>query len=448
MKMLTSFESLFNFSRRKLFIAFFIVIIAQIIDATIGNLSDVLKQFTISLGGISLFLVISGICIFGQFFILGMVKKRNKDQIIKGIRFNTFERIVTIVQYALTAIMIIVAMQIIISSQYYTFLINITIIISTGLGIYLMSSLSFWFFSWFRILKTIILLLYGLSSVAFVIFLVSTNILFNTILIEKSSVINPQSDVIFPSNLPGSIITLANTLQTYSALIAFILLWGGNIILLSQNIHRIGRVKFWILLSMPLILFSSFYLSIYQSIAGTLPAENLSSVVMPVLLIIFPGIIAISLIGFSFYSISKPLDNTTIIKDFMIITSYGIILFFTTTLTSIAGLGFPPFGLLNILLIGPFSFLISNSFYRSAISVAEDINLRKSIKNTTKKELKLLDDIGTAKMYQEIEKKVTLISKANADSLLEQTGIEPSLTDNEIRDLFSEIIKSKQEFGH
>ena len=93
---------------------------------------------------------------------------------------------------------------------------------------------------------------------------------------------------------------------------------------------------------------------------------------MPVLLIIFSGIVAISLIGFSFFSIAKPLSNNTVIKDYMIITSYGFILFFTTTLTSIAGLGFPPFGLLNVLLIGPFSFLISSSFYNSAISVAEE----------------------------------------------------------------------------
>lgn len=423
--------------------------IAQIIDATIGNLSDVLKQFAVSLFGIVLFLVMGGICIFGQFFILGVVKKRNKEQRTNGIHFGIFEKVVTIVQYILTAIMTIVAIQIIFSSRYYTILINVAVIVSAGLGVYLMSYLSFWFFSWFRILKTIILLLYGLASAAIVIFLVSTIILFNTILIEKAAVIYPHSNVVFPVNMPGTLITLANTAQTYSGLIAFILLWCGTTILLSQNIHRIGRVKFWILLSMPLVFFSSFYLSIYQSIAGTPSTENLlSGVVMPVLLIIFSGIVAISLIGFSFFSIAKPLSNNTVIKDYMIITSYGFILFFTTTLTSIAGLGFPPFGLLNVLLIGPFSFLISSSFYNSAISVAEDMNLRRAIKNTTNLELKLLDDMGTAKVYQEMETKITKISKANADSLTELTGIEPSLTDDEIRDLLADIIEAKQRLGH
>ena len=45
------------------------------------------------------------------------------------------------------------------------------------------------------------------------------------------------------------------------------------------------------------------------------------------------------------------------------------------------------------------------------------MNLRRVIKNTTNLELKLLDDMGTAKMYQEMETKITKISKANADSL-------------------------------
>ena len=203
-EILPNIKSLLNFSKRKLFIAFLIVMIAQIIDATIGNLSDVLKQFAVSLFGIVLFLVIGGICIFGQFFILGVVKKRNKEQRTNGIHFGIFEKVVTIVQYFLTAIMTIVAIQIIFSSRYYTILINVAVIVSAGLGVYLMSYLSFWFFSWFRILKTIILLLYGLASAAIVIFLVSTIILFNTILIEKAAVIYPQSNVAFPVNMPGN----------------------------------------------------------------------------------------------------------------------------------------------------------------------------------------------------------------------------------------------------
>jgi hypothetical protein len=58
--------------------------------------------------------------------------------------------------------------------------------------------------------------------------------------------------------------------------------------------------------------------------------------------------------------------------------------------------------------------------------------------------LKLLDDIGTAEMYKDIESKVTILTKANADLLTEQSAIEPSLTDHEIRDYLAIITKETQ----
>jgi hypothetical protein len=126
--------------------------------------------------------------------------------------------------------------------------------------------------------------------------------------------------------------------------------------------------------------------------------RKMISIVLPVLLIIFSGIVAANLIGIAFRSVAKPLSDTTLIKSYMIITAYAFILFFATTLTSIGGVGYPPFGIVNVLLVGPFSYLKLNGLYRSAISVAEDINLRQSLRNRTKKELKLLDDIGAAQM--------------------------------------------------
>jgi hypothetical protein len=69
------------------------------------------------------------------------------------------------------------------------------------------------------------------------------------------------------------------------------------------------------------------------------------------------------------------------------------------------------------------------------------VNLRLSIKNTTRADLKLLDDIGTAEMYKDIESKVTRLTKANADLLTEQSGIEPSLTDDEVRNYLEFVTK-------
>jgi predicted membrane protein len=267
-------------------------------------------------------------------------------------------------------------------------------------------------------------------------------ILFSLILQDKPSLVNPQSNVIFPPN------SLANTVQNISGVISFLLIWGGTILLLHHNIHRIGKVKFWALVSTPLIFFSSFYLSFFQSIAGPVPTgeDPITSIVIPILVIIFSGITAATLIGVAFRSVAMALSHTPIIRDYLIITSYGFILFFTATLTSIAGTGYPPFGLVNVLLLGPFSFLVLNGLYRSAICVAEDTKLRRSIRTLAQRESKLLDMAATAEIQRDIQNRVTAAVRTNAELLEEQSGVESSLTDSEIREQLETVTQELKKY--
>jgi antitoxin component HigA of HigAB toxin-antitoxin module len=85
--------------------------------------------------------------------------------------------------------------------------------------------------------------------------------------------------------------------------------------------------------------------------------------------------------------------------------------------------------------------LILIGLYHSAISVANDVTLRKSIKNSALRKSRLLDSIGTAQMTQEIENKVTKMTADNANRLTEQSGIEPSLTDKEIKSYLDEVLE-------
>jgi heme/copper-type cytochrome/quinol oxidase subunit 2 len=73
----------------------------QIIDESIGNLADILKGFTTSFWGLTLFVFLAMIYGFGQYFILGMIKAKNKEQQIKRSHFNMLETVVTVVQVIL-----------------------------------------------------------------------------------------------------------------------------------------------------------------------------------------------------------------------------------------------------------------------------------------------------------------------------------------------------------
>ena len=427
------------YSNMKIFVLFLVLIVVQAIDAMIGNLADIFRDFAVSFWGIALFVGFSIIYGFVQYFLLNIVKAKNKEQEIKRSHFKMLEKAVTAVQYILIAIMVSIVLQIIFTSQYYTGTLNIAVTISAGFAVYMLGLLAYWFLSWFVRTKALIVLLYGLAMAVSTIATIGMIILFNTILLDKQAIITPQSEVIYPD--PSA---WANTFQTISGVVSFTLVWGGTVLLLRHNIYRIGRIKFWVLSSIPLIVFSTIYLSLYQAIPGVMEDDPINSIVIPVLFIIYTGIAAAILIGLAFSSIARSLSNEISIRDYLFIVSYGFILFFVTTLTSIAGGGYPPFGIVNVLLVGPLSFLILTGLYRSAVAVADDARLRRLVRDTTKKELDLLYDIGSAEASKNIERKVITIMQKNRDVLAQQSGIEPSLTDMEIQDLVAIIQKERE----
>jgi hypothetical protein len=85
--------------------------------------------------------------------------------------------------------------------------------------------------------------------------------------------------------------------------------------------------------------------------------------------------------------------------------------------------------------------MILIGLYYSATSVANDLKLRKSIKHSAREELKLLDNIGTAQTINETQNKVLEVTKRNAQSLVNNTGVELSLTDDEMRRYINDAIE-------
>jgi len=417
------------------------MLIVQAIELTISVAPDIFKEFTISLSGISLFVAISAIYIFGQFFILGMVKAKNEESEIKRFSINTIEKVVTAVQYFLAAVVLTIIAQLIYSSQYSTALLTVNATISYGLAGCLTGMLAYWLFSWFRISRGLVVLLYGLAATMIAINAFDSLILFDVVLINKPSIITPESETVAVGNFPAdNPMNIVATIQAISLNAYYLLAWGGTIILLYHNIRRIGKARFWILVTTPMLFFMSFYVTFYQTLNPPSPTGTLGSAIIPLLIIIFSAIAALILFGLAFYSIARSISEKIRVRDYMIITAYGIILFFIAAGATITGAGYPPFGIVNVSLVGPFSFLILIGLYRSAMSIAEDAKLRQSIKGS-----RLLESIGTAEMRREIEKKVMTAIRESADDLTRKSGVEPSLTDEEIRSIAEHATREIQE---
>jgi hypothetical protein len=426
--------------------------IAIVIEYGISNVADILSKQIITPEGIVLFIVIAAIYVVGQYLILQMIKAKNRESKVKIPFSRLIDKVVTVVNYVLAAIMVFVVFQIVVIAHFYTNLLSMSTALSYGLAILLMSILAYQFLTWFKVNKSLVVLLYGLAAAAFIVNGVDTIVYYDAILLGKPLMTSPQSQVIFQTGFtPGTAMSVVNIVQTYSLNGYFLLMWGGTILLLRHNIKRVGRVKFWILVSFPVVFFLSYEVSYYQTFYPSSPVTTAisSNLMLPIWLDTYAITVSGVLFGIGFRSVSRSVSQHSHVRDYMIFTAYGFILFLTSANATVLQAAYPPFGLASVSLVGLASFLILTGLYNSAISIAHDVEIRKSIRSSTlQQSSKILDSMGTAQMIREIEQKVMQVSKDTASRLAEQSGVEPSLSDEEMRSyldyVVEEIVKVKR----
>ena len=85
--------------------------------------------------------------------------------------------------------------------------------------------------------------------------------------------------------------------------------------------------------------------------------------------------------GFVFLVVARHIHNR-MLKGFMVITAFGFVLLFISNQVFLVAASYPPYGAVTICYYGLSSYLILIGLYASAISVSQDVALRKSIKKS------------------------------------------------------------------
>jgi hypothetical protein len=84
--------------------------------------------------------------------------------------------------------------------------------------------------------------------------------------------------------------------------------------------------------------------------------------------------------------------------------------------------------------------LIDVGLYSSAVSLSQDLTLRNTIRKTVLEQSKLLDSIATAQMEKELQTCVLTIAQKTSHQMKENTGIETSRTEDDLRDYMSVVM--------
>jgi hypothetical protein len=431
-----------------IFVIICTIVITLIFDTSIAKLYHFIYGQVFSASNIeqsikwniAAFIAIAIVYAVGQYFVLGFVNSKSK--VIMGTKhahLNVIHKLVSIAQYALVALIVFIILQMTITSSYFVVILSTAIEISYTLSIIILAFLAQQFFSWFKSDRNSVVLLYGLAAAALSINAGFTLLYVVDLFTNQPTAIQPH--ILHTSASPSSASTF-NLAYVISSVLSFLVTWIATAFLLRHYSKRLGRTVYWIIVSVPLVYFLGQFQPLFLNLFS---AYRLSD---PVTFgIIYTLVFNLSkplggvMFGIAFWSVARGIHQGQV-REYMIISAYGLVLLFTSNQGIIlVNLDYPPLGLATISFVGLSSYLILVGIYSAAISIAQDVKLRQTIKKIAIKESRLLDSIGFAEVERQIVQNVLSTIKQNQENMKYETGIDTSLDENDVTNYLLEAIK-------
>jgi hypothetical protein len=254
---------------------------------------------------------------------------------------------------------------------------------------------------------------------------------------SKQEIVTPISEVSFANydNASWQLLVIRSAYD-YSDSVSFVLIWMATALLLLHYRRRLGLVKFWIIITLPLI----YYLSTFVDAVGLYePQSDLESFYYDIygsLNTTAGGL----MFGIAFMVIAKRIDNQTI-KGYMTLAAYGLILLYISGQIVLTACSYPPFGIATIFYQGLSSFLLLIGLSSTAISLSERAELRRSIRKSLEDQhSNLIGNMGLSEVQRDIDRRVTPIFQRYAEQMNKQTPIDLTISKEEVRQYIKEIL--------
>jgi hypothetical protein len=416
------------------------------LDSLFSNISDLSgEQLTEGIRILIFSVLVACIVISGRYLLAYYSKRMRVELRLVRRDLTLMSKVITIIQMILSTALVLILLQIILTLQYYTALLSLVMITSYLLGSLMLGLLSYKFFRWYKSKRNTLILLYALSSAALCITSATTIIAQATIMLNHYPIVVEHVSLAeFPSvdeNVEG----FAAALLEISYLIGFgavMLTWGATMLMLHNYSSQLGKLKYWFVILPPLV-------SLFIGLVPIMLAAPATQSYLDAQLFLF-RIISISalisqgfLYGFAFLTVSNSIRSKikTIITDYLSISALGITILLISLSANMAAGAFPPFGILSYSAFSLGAYFFLTGIYSSAISVSIDSRLRYLIRKSVADQSKLIDSIGLADMNQDLQKRIISIAKDHGESMAAETGIHLSLSESDMNDYLSKVVK-------
>jgi hypothetical protein len=407
-----------------------IIMIALIIDMEISNEAHLIDKYISNDIGIIIFTLVSLTYLVSQQFILSYSHKKQFQIQIESSSFRIIQRLINFMILVLIICFLTIVFQIIFSRYYDTIFLLLVLVVTNSITIISMSYISIKFFSWYR-RRHLIILIFGIMSVTYAITAFVTILFMGTMLIGQPEKIDANYDVVLPKIKQGSIILLLNYLYFYLANVSYALTWIIAALLLKDYAKKLGKLKFWTILSLPLLFyFSQLLITEFGLFVPQEVSDRFSFLIWFSFLYTLSIPVAGILFSLPFFLVIKKTNTGKPLEHFLKILAYGLILYSASGSATVYHTPYPPFGLSTVSMIGPSSYLIAMGIYYSAILIARNRTIEYQMMKAEKYS-EFFANIGSA----ELEKAMTEIVEEIGRKLpsdKEDVELDPASVDKEI----------------
>jgi hypothetical protein len=438
-----------NLTKKTSFTFILVIITVIIFDSIIVKLFSFSGTEPQSTLNVAIFILFSAIFGLSSTILLASMKKvvpRRESRLPLTFRYHYVIILGTLV--LTLAIMLLIILQLIFLQQYSIDLLRVQTYLSHLSPVVFLSFLIFSFLRWLTIKRNTVILLYSIS-----LFLVCVNLIISLIYLDSyfssshSAVVKPLTIVSYVISLGGSSYTQSlSTAFDVLSLVSFLFMWIATVALLSQFRYKMGRLKFLLLMSIPLL----YYLFPFQGYFGDvffplLVEAPVAFTIIYILIFSATKQVGAVFFGLTFWSASSLVYNERLSKS-LLISSIGMaILFSSIELAPLQYRVYPPFGLVTEAYIPIGAFLLFVSIFTSAIQISRDAELRREFYKSAAGQLELLKNIGVSQMERELEEKVKAMQKSSAvwQTPYESEELEAERAKKILRDVLNELYSEK-----
>jgi hypothetical protein len=432
------------YSNRKLLVVISALIVLMVTDIALSRIYDIIsKQFIPIHTKEILFAIISISCIVAEYLFLEFIKPlRDENKSKNKLHVSLLYSVTKGLQYVIGAIVVLLILQILLSS-YYSNIILLAIILcsyvlSIGiLSIFLARILTLLSFKRNTIFMFLFVLAMGSITVNAAIAMIDVSLRLG----DRTS----DTRALFGGSVDSSRgrYNAMDDLYFISYILSFVSAWIATAALLSNYARKLGKIKYLLITISPMIFFiGQFVASFPNEISTIFNVDKFFLASFTTVIITLSKPLGGLMLGIGFWSMAQVGKSNTALNRYLIISGFGFFLLFTSNQALLMSINpYPPFGIATITVMGLSAYLVIIGIYMSTISLSQDAELRQSIRRVARSQSKLFDSMVSAEIEKEIEKRVMEVIRTRSVEMEDETGVEPSLNDQEIEDYLKQVIK-------